>query len=171
MSIDLELHSTAVHEAGHAVVGVWLGLAVKRVSIEPDSDTLGRVIFGIEDLMRLNDCAAQGQRFEHLPAKVRGKLEDHLIANFAGPTAEATFRKRRRWLPGHETDLATAVDLADLFMSRKSAEQYVRWLCERSRDYVMHPQIWPAILALARELLAAGSVPGRRVAGLVGLGR
>lgn len=167
MSKGSELMSTAVHEAGHAVVGSLLGLSTGRISIEPDENTLGRVELGTTDLEALTRCSAAGQRFEHLPSRLRGRLEGRLITWFAGPTAEAVFHRRRTWLPGHESDLGYAIDLADQFMSRRSAERYVRWLCERSHDYVTHPENWPAILALARELVDVGKISGRRAASVI----
>jgi Peptidase family M41 len=70
------LRTTAYHEAGHAVIGLSLGVKVSRASIVPAEElgTVGHVQFIPEDTRR------------------RGVLDKHFVLTVAGPIAEALYR-------------------------------------------------------------------------------
>lgn len=79
---DLQRRGTACHEAGHAVVGLVVGIPFARVTIEPDHDSIGHVI--------AVDPWAVAKQWEQ-----RGKLRDissafraKIIALMAGAEAE-----------------------------------------------------------------------------------
>jgi hypothetical protein len=135
--------ATAFHEAGHAVACQRLGIRVRKASIIPEKDTLGRV--GYRDPWRgINlecDNSARGDR----------RAKDMIIVALAGPEAQRK-HSRRSWRSWHGSyDHAKVADLAlRMNGSNESTDAYVRWLEIATRDLVAI--WWPEIEKVARAL-------------------
>jgi len=95
-----ERESTAVHEAGHAVVAERLGVEVIRASIVPDATTAGRVHHGLDvvrDLRFLDQPDILGHpgdfrmRPDVTPEVVRDLAHRGLAISTAGQQAEAVY--------------------------------------------------------------------------------
>jgi ATP-dependent Zn protease len=148
-----ELECTAYHEAGHAVAHLLLGGAVRQVSIVPDA---GRA--------RLGHC-----RRYHLPSfrpdidngpKALPRVEREVVAYFAGGIAEAHFRGRH-CRSGARRDMEAAFDLAcRVCASDEEAEKFLAWLYVRAKGLITAERHWPAVEAVARELLARRTLSG-----------
>jgi hypothetical protein len=83
-----QLEGTAYHESGHAVVANVLGLgpSTVEVSIEPNSDSLGRVQFsGHNDLIQHPSGLVDGLVFEGFGPWQR--IERLIMETWAGPLA------------------------------------------------------------------------------------
>jgi ATP-dependent Zn protease len=70
-----EAARTAYHEAGHAVIAKWMGLPIRRATVERVGDDLGKVLI-----------ATQIKRAE--PHQVRAGASARVVAALAGPIAE-----------------------------------------------------------------------------------
>jgi len=146
---------TAHHEAGHAVAAYLLGRAFTRVSIEANDQTLGRCSF-----------RPPGEWFrpdERLDARTRDRLEERIIISLAGPHTEALHSGAFDEDAAAE-DLARASELADYMCDSDPDESfaYLQWLGVRTRRLIEREDFWPAVAALARELLARKEVRYKR---------
>ncbi len=89
------LEETAVHEAGHAIVGFAWGLKFnpeKAITIIPDSDFQGRVLYEQLPLRKLEDWGSVSssileQEFSIAEQQAKVEAPASLCAAFAGPLA------------------------------------------------------------------------------------
>jgi Peptidase family M41 len=147
-----ERQGTAYHEAGHAVVALWLPLVPKmqRVTVVPNDaeGTLGCV------------------RHWHMPSfnpeldatpRTRQRCAEMIIALLAGEIAE---RRAMGRVSGHQSDHEKARDLADWACdgSQDQIPHFLRWLRIRAEELVATR--WPAIEALAKTLLRENTIIG-----------
>ncbi len=97
-----ERESTAVHEAGHALVAVRLGIEVIRASIIPDATTAGRVHHGLDVVRDLRfpdqpDILGHPGDFrmrpDVTPDVVRDLAYGGLAISTAGQQAEAVYMR------------------------------------------------------------------------------
>lgn len=150
-----ELTATAHHEAGHAVVSLALGRAVRRVSIVPNpkDDTLGHC---------RGYPSRRLARVSFLPfEEARRVVEVRALVLFAGGLAEAEFlgRANRVGAQGDREDLADLLLIAT--GSAAEAAAYGNWLCERARNMVLAH--WHQIQAVAGALLERKVLSGAEV--------
>ncbi len=76
------LNATAVHEAGHAVIGRVLGMELGEVTIEADHDSSGHAIFG--DPCDTWEAWQKRGRYRSVSTVLVGRI----IASLAGALAE-----------------------------------------------------------------------------------
>jgi ATP-dependent Zn protease len=143
--IPTESESTAVHEAGHAVLQIALGVGLKSITIVPDHDSAGATLVG-------------GEYGE--PAQAHGE-EDDDVAQLRF-WAEDAFVFRR----------ATALDDFEKAAQRKnevtadaqSINLYFKLAKRRWHELVKHYA--PEIEALAAELLSRKTLTGEEASTL-----
>ncbi len=163
-SDDDELN-TAYHEAGHAIIGCALGAHIESVSLSQASiyddhdDGLPR---------RFGDCIVNWGRVD---PDQRWQQQRELLTILAGPVAEWVYR-------GDDTDeLDTASWELDWQHAQRCVEQMVvgskqqirllRSVIERLRRVIASEPVWPAVAALADELMIGDAIEADRVAELV----
>jgi hypothetical protein len=79
----------AVHEAGHAVVGIALGLQVVEATIVPGVNRYSRTIYGKEWGDPVRAIQVEKNRYRgQVTFGVRGRWKDHALCSLAGPLAE-----------------------------------------------------------------------------------
>jgi dienelactone hydrolase len=144
--------ATALHEAGHAVMGWALGRRFRAVSVRARPGAAGWVWFDAP-------LAPQGAP--------REAVETAALILLAGPTAAWPAERRFRARSAVE-DLAHAYDLALRVSTspRTARERYAAWR-ERAWNLLQDEALWRAVLALATALASRGTLPGSRARRLI----
>jgi hypothetical protein len=171
MSMDWEWETddediyTAYHEAGHAIVGCALGARIESVSLSQASayddfdDGLPR---------RFGDCLVNWGRLDpHQP----WQQQRELLTVLAGPVAEWVYRAE----DADEIELSSwAMDwqqaqrcAARLFAEPEKQSRLLRGSVARLQQIIGNEPVWPAIAALADELMIGDVVEADRVSELV----
>jgi len=149
----------AYHEAGHGVAAFLLGIQPGRLAIVPDSDSFGHVMYSA--MFRRKTSGAWNIAERH-----RGKLEDRVVALYAGPVAQ-------RKAAGLELDLSDFGAAGDvhlvtqignhglglLDMQPQEQQAYLNWLQVRARLLV--DDGWYLIEPLAAELRSKRAISAR----------
>jgi hypothetical protein len=94
------LEHIAHHEAGHAVAAVAFRKSFRYVTIEPDNDSLGHIMFQKWDASFRPDICGD--------LHTRVLCENSAIISLAGPSAGAHFCRREKWRCA-DSDIANAV--------------------------------------------------------------
>jgi hypothetical protein len=139
------LESVAYHEAGHAVMCVRLKRGFRSVSVVPEDDSLGRVMF-VPLKAGLDPFAVDGAKLERL-------IERELLTTLCGMSAERRFVGRRNWRGGR-SDISRALDLAERLYQPEVAGKYIDFMIARADGLIMAPIVWVQIEAVAGALLA-----------------
>jgi hypothetical protein len=139
----------ARHEAGHAVAAYWLKRPITRLSIEPDGETLGRIVF------RTNRRRLERARTGIVRPADRHQIENDIITLLAGGIAA----------PGRgscELDhtLATAL-VTTVSATVEEADAYAAWLRQRTIDLMRLRASTAALEPLARLLVERRTLDGR----------
>ncbi len=143
------LHATAYHEAGHVVANFRLNLPrFKNVSIIPNGESLGRVRMTlIQNVFKKLEAGKVSPKEERY-------LKNFLIGNFAGPAAEAKFRKITHFPNGYQQDMYDVVNICNyIFGSTEVIDAYLNYIIEEAKALVKSPVCWYAIDATATTLL------------------
>ena len=140
-----KVEKTAYHEAGHAVAAFYMKRSFRYVTIEPEEDSLGHIMY-----KKFRDSFNP----EIDPDReIRKPLEKAIITAFAGPIAEQIFSGRKNII-GAKSDLRDALDYACyLCGSLEETEAYVNWLWIRTKNMIKQPAKWCSVEGLAEELL------------------
>lgn len=161
---------TAYHEAGHAVVGCALGARIDSVSLSQASqfddgdDGLPR---------RFGDCLVNWGRVDPDQA---WQQQRELLTILAGPVSEMTYRDEdlAEMEQAAAMTVAWAMDwqqaqrcAAALHRDPRKQIRILRTAVARLKVVIAHPPVWPAIAALADELMIGDEIDGDRVAELV----
>jgi hypothetical protein len=156
------LERVAYHEAGHAVAGVVLKVAIRDVSVEPRDDSDGRVTS-----RGPGRALAEAIDTGYFTLAQRARVEDLIVISFAGRVAEEA-----RWsnytAVGWDDDYGKAVDLAcKVTQDDEAAGHYCGWLLVRTRRLIAQPWHWAGVEALADELLMHQRLSGRRARAVI----
>lgn len=142
---------TAWHEAGHAVMAHLCGQIVTGIEIEGDLEHSGSV--SSLRLVHSRDATDGDLRTV--------RLETRILCLVAGFAAEAMITGEWDWSSAEEEDLNEAVRLALRVVGRCDRVQHY---LEEARDHavdLLHRN-WPAVKAVAGELLARGRLSGEQ---------
>jgi hypothetical protein len=151
------LESVAFHEAGHVCVAHFLGLEVSFASIEEKGGVPGRARY----------AASSGRK----------SLNDfvQVMAALAGPISEARFQGHPWSMIGsrtgdHRTARLHSVAMAERLSipgdpMRPALPQDLEWLAAKAVMCLVEMN-WPAIQAVARDLLTEGRLDKRTIARL-----
>jgi hypothetical protein len=164
------IHNVAIHEAGHGVATIVLGLLLNSVNILPKTRQDGRIQRGILDAPYSENVIA-------------GKGEDaampYLIQGLSGPTAERKVNHQYHKHNGGDTDFNLAKRLAVIAICGYGDADHVV-INEEQRAQVnllLHSaqfestrlveDRWPAIKKVADALQARQELSGAEVAAIV----
>ncbi len=100
------LESTAYHEAGHAVVAFELEIPFESVTIAPDEESVGSMIYQ-RRLQKLDDYGS-------ISARRRATLEAHVRVLIAGWIAEKRFNPKGFRRSGAQEDQRTLITIVFL---------------------------------------------------------
>ena len=144
MTFTADQIATAYHEAGHAVMALFQGRPVQRVSILPNQ-------------LRLGQCEIQKGAFR--PS--RDVLETEILILLGGPAAEARVTGKFCY-QGAAQDLR---GVRKLVQRRATGEKQIERLERRMLDKAEHilgqAGVWLAIQRIAAELLQHTTISGR----------
>ena len=156
----------AYHEAGRAVVGLALGSHPGLATIIATEGAEGRVVERGHSL-RVRQTRQFGYVWDD-PRVLHRLLNDATVL-LAGVVAQAYKSRRKRNRASDASDLRqTEHDLLGHVVPVWRVGEYralVKWLRLRSRRLVI--KHWAAIDAVAKELLAKGSLSGQEIRGIV----
>lgn len=153
----------AIHEAGHAVVGLALGLPVRRVSIIADGESAGRTS-GVKRPVWVKNALEVGSPWRQ-PRIVHWVLNE-ITTLLAGGLAGKRFTARFDW-QGSRGDRHQEIDLALRLLDddERQAGALLKWLRLRSARLV--DRHWAAINAVADGLVAQRSLSGAGIRQIV----
>lgn len=163
---DSELESIAIHEAGHAVVGVALGLVLLAIDVEPD-ELGGRGHTSFEPAGPWFEEAGDSSRAaagSELAGR-RAKFIERVVTTYLAGYAAESKQNGRDALDSAGFDFREAVmDWLNLELLNDE-ERTVRLatLRDRAKALVERHENWQAIEALAAELLRRRRLSGQEV--------
>ena len=135
--------ATAYHEAGHAVVALWLDRPVHKVSVLPNQDYLGQCRFA-------KGVFRPGEDW----------VEREILISLAGMVAEAR-HTGRYCRDGAARDLRYARKLALQRATERQLDRYERRMVAKVENLLADDDLWRAIELIAAELMAHGTISGR----------
>lgn len=162
---DDEDVNTAYHEAGHAIVGCALGAHIESVSLSQAS-----MFDDTDDGLpcRFGDCIVNWGRVD---PDHRWQQQRELLTILAGPVAEWIYRGEdadesiaASWTSDWEHSLAC---VQRLVAGHEQQMRLLRSTTSRLKQLVAAEPVWPAVAALADELMIGDPVEADRVAELV----
>ncbi len=134
---------TAYHEAGHAVVALYLGRPVHRVSVLPNQELLGKCEFR-KGVFRPSD----------------DWLETEILISLGGMAAEARLTGTYDRLAAGR-DLAHARKLALQRATERQLDRYERRMLAKTENLLADDGLWRAVELIAEQLVKLGSISGR----------
>lgn len=150
------LEETAYHEAGHAALHIFYGHRFGPVSIKPKDDSDGRVIgprISSSDAYEIQDNPRKAIRFlEHLEVLHAGYLAAHIKAG----------RASRIGASGDRGTMYSILSSWCLDRAEDGPEARALWNWTKIRAEHILRDIWPAVEAIAAELLEKQEITGRR---------
>jgi hypothetical protein len=148
-ALAFAIKATAYHEAGHAVMAMFLGRAIQKVTIVPGQSHLGA--------QRLGACHLQ-------KGKSRGAsdyLEDEVMILLAGMVAESQ-------ITGQYCHQGAAQDLRfvrRMLQTRNDGERQIQRLEKRllnkTEHHLLDAEQWRAVESIAAELIKSQTISGR----------
>lgn len=164
-------HSTAVHEAGHAVAAWLQGRAFKFITVVPsdDEDYSALVRHKMPQWYRNHDFT-----FDQLTARQRSWLEGQVISTLAGELAQRRYDSQHPdELPDdYEIGMSLACQhdrqiVAEMIMRLGDASDdvlraYLAWLTARTDALVGRKDFWLACDALADAVQVSGKLSWRK---------
>jgi hypothetical protein len=149
------LRKTAIHEGAHAVIAFMEHIPFRTVTVRPKAETLGRVLF------RTWPAWASPDSEKYNPRRARWWFEGRTRVAFAGQIAEQIYAGRRPARFSHSQDDETAVSLAtDMCGSVEECSAWLTLLFIQTRNRLDLPHIWPAVEALAEQLMKLETIGG-----------
>ena len=184
---DPDRYATAVHEAGHAVIGTLVGMTVNRLTVEPTDDYWGMVSFAQpygDEAMALTDrpevmdaLNADGVSLaDYLPSELHADIEiarqevaRDAMTNMAGPRAE----ERHTGFFDQDkarSDLKKIGMFLSVFFCEYGGDEEAAWDAAVAHydgptieEYLDDPLVWSWITAVAQTAYYAGDMTGDEV--------
>jgi hypothetical protein len=147
------LRNTAFHESGHAASAFLLGVQFRFVSIRPDQErgTVGGL------MLRKRPKWAWPDTEEYNDVRARTWFEKMAQISLAGQVAESKHAGRRPAHYSHATDNDHAREMAmEIYGSDEECDVWMELILIRARNQL--DNFWPAVEALAEELLKRGTI-------------
>jgi hypothetical protein len=142
-----ERRVTAFHEAGHAVVAMYLGRPVQRVTIQPNA-------------IRLGLCEFKPGRGK----AVKDWLEAEAIVMLGGLAAEARHTGQVCEEAALHDLRAVRALIAGRALGDRQADRLERRFLDKTDHILDQPGLWDAVTRIADELLLRTTISGRAAA-------
>ena len=132
----------AYHEAGHAVAAFALDIPVLYATIVPDGENEGHVQFADQEV----------------------SVQDVATVALAGPAAQEHGQRRKGPnASDYLTDVMNALACLREVLPEGEATRWGRYLEQRAKDIVTSEAYWPAVEAVAKELVQHRKLTGKQV--------
>lgn len=158
---EKSLRKTAYHEAGHVVAAVVEGIRFRSVTIRPDADTLGRVMFRKWPVWAMPDSPRYNQQ------RARSWFESRARIALAGRMAEEYHTKQLAPRHTHAQDYRAVVNFAyEVCGFKDECDAWIEYLYLGARNRLIRKPYWAAVRALANELMkqkTIGEAEARRI--------
>ncbi len=139
------IEKTAYHEAGHAVAAFYYKRRFIKISIIPDPESLGRVIYP-ESYWKWFHLDKNSTRF-------RARIEEEILKKFAGEVAERIASKSDNLNRPREHNRRAREIASFVCGTRKELDAFIQWLWRREVNLMQDPCRWAAVEMLANTLL------------------
>lgn len=147
--------STAIHEAGHAVIARHLGIGFRYVTVQPSEDALGHMI-------RFPSFTGENSPEWDSSPQVQRKLENLTRAALAGFIAEKRVRpKAPRWVG--QIDFNHAVEMLSYLASGNVLDTYLKLMRLQTEAMLANRLTWKWVEAVADALLCDEKLTGKQV--------
>jgi hypothetical protein len=147
--------TVAIHEAGHAVACVCLGVDFSYVTCNYDGKCSGHVRLDLAPEYASAEESKDG-------AEARLFWEHYLITTLAGPAAHKKRHPRAHWGTYKWDDLGACSDIVnDLFADRDVRNAYIKYIEARAKEFIERHR--DDIGAVARELAEQGTLTDNQV--------
>jgi len=146
-----ELTATAYHEAGHAVMAMFVGRPIKKVTIRPGNSRIGQPRLGV--------CEIEKGRTK--PSK--NGLDDEIMILLAGMVAEARFTGQYCRVGAGQDLRAIERLLQDRAGNERQLERLQRRLLDKTEHLLDDRGHAQAIEQIAQALIANQTISGRAV--------
>ena len=147
---ERSLRIVACHEAGHAVMAVAVGIALKKVTIVPSGDAAGRCH---------HEEIAMGDDADDSP-RGRLRIEKMTMISLAGISSAQRIwdaRTVRHWRA--TSDYKRAMNASTVFNGNpRQCEAWLRWIAIGTEDYLR--LWWSSVEALSEELFVRRTMKG-----------
>ena len=152
MRISKSVHSTAYHEAGHAVAAWDQELRFRHVTIKPSGDSLGHILHHKHKMRNIDSDVSERNRM---------LTERYVLVSLAGYCAERKFNPHGIRSYSWKSDRDNAVDLLDYFAdSEDELRLYLRLMLCRASNMMEKPFHWRALECLADALVERQTLRG-----------
>ena len=146
-----KLRSTAYHEAGHAVMAIWLGRLLQKVTVVAGKSALGTARLGLCQMQKGRSKASKDW------------LEEEVLICFAGMVAQSHYT-------GQQCQQSAAGDLraverllAQNTTNQKQFEKLYRRLLDKTEHVLGEAALARAIELVVDELIQRKTVSGRAI--------
>jgi len=178
---DVNIDVTAYHEAGHVVVGLYLGCAIDEVMVDIDNPGDGITVYRPNFIGKFSGISLNHRTALSLWNQV---LQEHVKLakiSLAGPLAEAKILAKPLRSLGAKSDLDKVMLIYDVLENiRENLSQYAdisdnyrqnfsAKLRLQTRRILNKPSVWRAIGDLAHDLIHWHSLQGNDIAETVQL--
>ena len=151
-----ELERTAVHEAGHCVFAILMGVPFRRVTVIPGAQFAGRIY--------LRDVEPPA----HVKA-ARDYWKVRICVLLAGPLAETLYTRcwQQQPISDDDTDEFKAWDITVRFGPPAKADRWVNRLRFSTLEKLRAPDVWAMVEVVALELVRRKTLNSTQVCALV----
>lgn len=152
---------SAIHEAGHAFMAIYLGGRVASVSLEPEQDD--------DEIARFADVRVE---WPHAEFSQRQIIENSLMVAIAGPVAEMIYRGEPLhpgFVPEWSADWKAAWQCAATLVNDETKRlKLLEAIVLKLKDLLEREHHWAAVSAVADRLAAFDTLEHDEVAEEVG---
>lgn len=151
-----QLEETAYHEAGHAAVSIYHQHRIGPASIKPKGDTAGRIVVprkSTSEALKIQEVPRTAIRYlEHLEVLHAGYLAERIKAG----------RSSRIGASGDHNVIFSILSAWCLDRAADGPEGQALWKWTQIRAEYILRLVWPAVEAIAAELLEKQEITGKR---------
>lgn len=143
------LKATAYHEAGHAVMALFLRRPIQKVTIAPGQSAIGDQHLGACQIRKGPGKGSKDWFEEEVMILLAGMVaESQITGQYCAAGAAQDLRWVRRFLQSR-TD------------GERQTERLERRLLSKTENHLSDPALWSAVEAIAAELLKCETISGR----------
>jgi hypothetical protein len=143
------LKATAYHEAGHAVMALFLGRPIQKVTIAPGKSAIGDPHLGMCHIKKEPGKGSKDWFEDEIMILLAGMVaESQITGQYCAAGAAQDLRYVRRFLQSRAE-------------SDRQIERLERRLLSKTENHLSDATLWTAVESIAAELLKSETISGR----------